>query len=97
MNAEERKSAYENSALRALIEASGHEICERCYCCDLVPEWATCWQCGGFEEEEDPEWPSDVCSVCKGEGEIYFTQCVGNCDDHGEHIPAPPSPSKEGR
>lgn len=85
MTTDERKAAYEKSALKQLMDANGHEICTRCYCCDLVSESSSCWQCGGFEDDDDPEWPSSPCSVCGGEGEIFWMQCVGNCDENGEH------------
>jgi hypothetical protein len=85
MTSEERKAAFEGSALQALMKASGHEVCERCWCCDLVWENGPCWQCGGFEEDDDPEWPYDVCSVCGGEGELSWQECIGRCDDKGNH------------
>jgi len=85
MTPEERKAAYENSALRVLMESTGHEICPRCYCCDLVSETETCWQCGGFEDEGDWDWPPDVCSVCNGEGELSYKVCIGGCDENGNH------------
>ena len=81
----ERKEQYEQSALKHLFEHSGHVICKRCYCCDEISESAPCWQCNGFDDEDD-EW-MDICSVCQGEGEIYFPVCVGGCDDNGEHKP----------
>lgn len=80
MTPEGRKKEYEGSALQALMKASGHEICERCYCCDLVSESATCWQCNGMWEPDDG-W----CDVCQGEGEIYFKACIGRCDEQGNH------------
>jgi hypothetical protein len=70
MSIAEKKAACEASGMKVLMDANDHEICERCYCCDAVWEVTPCWQCGGFEEEDDPEWPYDVCSVCGGEGEI---------------------------
>ena len=85
MTPEERKKAYEGSALEQLMKASGHEICERCYCCDLVGESSTCWQCGGFDEDEDG-WPGSPCSVCCGEGKIYYKECIGRCDENGNHL-----------
>lgn len=89
--AAERKAQFEGSALQQLMTASGHEICQQCWCCDLVPESAPCWQCGGFEPEWDDDF-SDVCSVCDGEGEIFWQACVGRCNEQGEH--APPTEEK---
>lgn len=80
--AAERKAEYEGSALEALMKASGHEICPKCYCCDLVPESAPCWQCGGFDSDDEDDYP---CSVCQGEGEIYWQACIGRCNENGEH------------
>lgn len=85
MSIEERKAKYESSALKELIEASGHEICERCYCCDSFWEVENCWACGGFPESDDDEWPEDVCAECGGEGELSFKVCVGGCDKDGNH------------
>ena len=85
MTPEERKSAYANSALRVLMESSGHEICERCYCCDVVSESAPCWSCGGLADFEDGDgWP-DVCQDCGGEGYQYWKECIGRCDELGIH------------
>jgi hypothetical protein len=81
----DKREAYEQSALKQLFEQSGHTICQRCYCCDMVCEWAPCWQCGGFEPEPDDDF-LDVCSVCDGAGKIYFQRCIGNCDDEGNHV-----------
>lgn len=90
----ERKARYEESALKQLFDKSGHTICVRCYCCDVVSESAPCWQCGGFADEDD-DW-DDVCSVCDGDGEIYWDVCIGNCDENGEHKAksAPPEPAE---
>lgn len=82
---EERKAQYEKSALKQLMEASGHEICDRCYCCDAVGDSAVCWQCNGIDEDDD-EWPSEPCSECGGEGRIYFKRCISNCDENGNHM-----------
>lgn len=86
--AAERKAQYEGSALQQLMDASGHEICPKCYCCDLVDESETCWQCGGFWEEFDDarnDGPYSVCDVCDDEGKIYWKACIGRCDENGEH------------
>ena len=85
MTPEERKKAYEGSALQALMDASGHEICKRCYCCDVESENETCWACGGFDDYEDDPWGNDPCSVCGGEGEIFWRECIGRCDEQGNH------------
>ena len=84
MSIAENKGRYENSALKALMDASDHQICERCYCCDLMWEHSPCWQCGGFDNEDEDGW-DDECSVCGGEGDIDFQVCVGDCDDEGNH------------
>lgn len=87
MSIAEKKAAYEASGMKVLMDASGHTICDRCYCCDAVAESSPCWQCGGFEpEEEDLEW-GDFCSVCAGEGDLCYTVCVGKCDEDGNHKP----------
>lgn len=77
------KARYEGSTLQALMEAADHTICDRCYCCDSTMESYQCWQCGGFEDEDD-EW-GDLCSVCHGEGEVFHRECLGRCDDAGVH------------
>jgi hypothetical protein len=79
----ERKAKYEQSAMKQLMEATGHEICTRCYCCDVVHESSPCPCCGGFEDD-DEEWP-DICGECGGEGEVYWKGCIGRCDENGEH------------
>ena len=101
---EESKALYEQSAVRQLMEKSGHEVCTRCYCCDVVPESAPCWSCGGFQDVDD-EWDDGYCEVCGGEGEIYFKECIGRCDENGHHARVgadeieanhgPDSPTKE--
>jgi hypothetical protein len=80
---EMKKARYEGSPLQALMEASGHVICDRCFCCDAVYERVSCWQCGGFADtdfEDEPE-----CSVCHDEGELSYLMCLGRCDDDGNH------------
>lgn len=68
------------------MESSGHEICERCYCCDLVGESYTCSSCNGFGEfEDDSEGFPDTCQECSGEGRQYFKECIGRCDELGIH------------
>lgn len=90
MTPAERKAAYQDSSLKQLMEASGHKICERCYCCDAFVEAFPCWQCGGFEEVYDlDDWGPDPCSVCAGEGELWHTVCAGSCDDNGSHEKSP--------
>ena len=90
MTPAERKAAYENSSLKQLMEASGHEMCERCYCCDVVSENAVCWLCGGFDDSEDDDgWPPDPCPECAGDGRISFRHCIGQCDDEGNHKQSP--------
>ena len=99
----ERKARYENSALRQLMEASGHEICERCYCCDVVTESATCWNCGGFADDDCDEGWLDICSECGGEGKLFWRACIGRCDKDGNHEQAsqgvadPEAPDQEQR
>lgn len=86
MSIEEKKAAYEKSAIRQLLEAPGHHVCERCYCCDAMSESTPCWQCGGFEPDwQDDDW-DDICSVCLGEGELFYMVCCGNCDENGNHV-----------
>jgi hypothetical protein len=85
MSIEENRKRYEGSNIQALMESCGHTICDRCYCCDATAGSAPCWQCGGFEPNYDDEWDIEVCSVCSGEGEIYFMHCLGNCDIEGNH------------
>jgi hypothetical protein len=83
---QERKIAYEKSAVRQLMESQGHEICPRCYCCDLISTLVPCWQCNGLEEEDELDYfLSGPCSVCKGELTIADTQCIGGCDENGNH------------
>jgi hypothetical protein len=82
MSIEENRQRYEGSGLEALIKSSDHEICERCYCCDSVWESSPCWQCGGFEWDDEDDYP---CSVCGGEGELTYKSCLGNCDEQGDH------------
>ena len=79
----QKKAEYEGSALQALMESSGHVVCDRCYCCDSTIEMVPCWQCGGFENEDD-EW-AVPCSVCHDEGRISYRECLGRCDDDGNH------------
>ncbi len=83
---EESRAEYENSALKHLMEATDHEICPRCYCCDLVSDSAPCYLCGGFCDDWDDDWDDGYCSECGGEGEIYFKRCLGNCNEQGHHI-----------
>lgn len=85
MSVAENKARYEGSSMQLLMEQAGHTVCTRCYCCDSTVESHPCWQCGGFEDEDD-EWYSP-CSVCHGEGEIYVTECLGRCDENGKHEP----------
>lgn len=80
---EESKAEYDASSLKQLMEANGHTICTRCYCCDSSWESTPCYQCGGFEDEEDEIW--SVCSACEGEGEMFWEECLGRCDDNGHH------------
>jgi hypothetical protein len=89
---EQRRKAYEGSALKQSFEAAGHTICDRCYCCDVGAESAPCYQCGGLEDEDDEI--GDICSACDGEGELYWTECIGRCDENGNHK-AKTSPSQE--
>lgn len=93
---EKRKAQYEQSALKQLMDATGHEICERCYCCDSVSDSAVCWQCNGFDEDDDDGWLSAPCSVCGGEGRIYFKECLGRCDENGNHAVGARSGDPEG-
>ena len=79
---EERKAAYEQSALKQLMELSGHEICTNCYCCDLISERVICWACGGLPDEEDED---GGCSECDGNEELTVKNCIGRCDDNGNH------------
>lgn len=91
----ERKSAYEQSSLKVLMDSQGHEICPDCYCCELVSESATCPDCCGLEDEETDEgW--DVCSTCDGEGEIFWSECIGKCDENGNHVNSRPAASQKG-
>ena len=85
MSIEENRNRYEGSTLQVLMEHAGHTICERCYCCDSASEEAPCWQCGGFEPDYDDEWDDGWCSVCNGEGRIYWNDCIGRCDENGHH------------
>ena len=87
MTPEERKEAYENSALKVLMESQGHEICPKCYCCDLVSDLVTCWSCGGFPFDEDDEFDTG-CEECEGEGRIPIKTCIGRCDENGNHAQA---------
>jgi len=86
MSIAENKARYEGSALQARMEQSDHTVCDRCYCCDAAYESHTCWQCGGYcgvlaEDDDDDGY----CSVCQGEGEIHVLECLGRCDENGEH------------
>lgn len=85
MSVAENKARYEGSVMQQLMEGSGHMVCDRCYCCDATTQSATCWQCNGMTEEWQDEWDDGYCSVCQGEGEIYFTECLGRCDEEGNH------------
>jgi hypothetical protein len=82
MSIAENKARYEGTGLQALMEASDHTVCDRCYCCDSTMESATCWQCGGFPGDDEDDYP---CSVCHDEGEIFYRECLGRCDDDGKH------------
>lgn len=86
MSIADNKARYEGSAMQALMKASGHTICERCYCCDATYETYPCWGCGGFpfDEDDDDEWATP-CTVCGGEGEMSVLECIGRCDDEGNH------------
>jgi hypothetical protein len=95
MSIAENKARYEESSLKGLFEASGHVICDRCYCCDSISESSPCYLCGGFEDEDD-EW-NDVCSACGGEGELYYMTCAGSCDQNGEHKKLAGEPPREGK
>ena len=85
MSIAENKARYEQSGLKVLMDAAHHTICERCYCCDVIFESATCWSCGGFDEEEEIGWPSEPCPECGGEGRLYWSECIGRCDKDGNH------------
>jgi hypothetical protein len=85
MSTAENRARYEGSALQALMEASDHTICDRCYCCDSTVGSYSCWQCGGFEPDWADETDSGACSVCHGEGEVFHRECLGSCDDDGYH------------
>lgn len=65
------------------------ELCKRCKCCSTYSEHATCWQCNGLcgpdFDAGDDDWDDGWCSVCGGEGEIYFDACLGGCDENGKH------------
>jgi hypothetical protein len=79
----ESKAEYEASSLKQLMDANDHKICQRCYCCDSMWQSAPCFQCGGFEDEDDDIW--SVCSACGDEGETFWEECLGRCDDEGHH------------
>jgi len=64
MGIAENKARYEGSAFQAIMERSGHTVCDRCYCCDAAYESHACWQC---------------------EGEIHVLECLGRCDENGDH------------
>lgn len=84
--AAERKAQYEGSALQALMEATDHEICPKCYCCDYVVEHEPCWACAGMGSfEDDWQFGEEICSECAGEGELSYKVCIGRCDENGEH------------
>jgi len=72
---DERKAAYEKSTLKQLMESQGHEICTRCYCCDLVTEFVSCSDCGGFGD----------CAECEDEGDVRVKVCIGRCNENGNH------------
>lgn len=66
-------------------------MCQRCKCCELVPE--DCDACGGegvcgHECGEDtcccldPE-ENMACDWCGGRG--WFRICLGGCDEKGQH------------
>jgi len=85
MTQAEKKAAYEQSSLKQLMEGSGHQICNRCFCCEVVNDDATCWLCGGFDDYGDDPFGNDPCVECGGEGTIKNRHCIGYCDENGEH------------
>jgi hypothetical protein len=91
----ENKARYEGTALNALVEASGHTICDRCYCCAVVTEPVACWECGGFCNDYDDEWDDGYCASCEGEGEIYVPSCLGRCNENGDHVPPLRTPGQD--
>jgi len=84
---EENRKRYEGSSLEALMKASDHQICERCYCCDRVSASETCWACNGVDEDDDDYsgYFGAPCRECDGEGRIFRYDCLGNCDENGNH------------
>lgn len=91
MSIEERKAAYEQSALKQLFDATDHEICPRCYCCSLMSESVPCPLCGGFcgaEWDEGDDQDCGDCFECGNEGEIHVKTCIGLCDENGNHASA---------
>lgn len=71
--------------LRALCEAHGAKLCERCKCCEML--WEDCESCGGDGvsfgyEYEDGDFAEDAtCEVCYGAG--GWDLC--DCNDDGQH------------
>jgi hypothetical protein len=56
------------------------------YRCDSVYEEVTCWQCGGMcGEMYEDDWDDGYCEECGGEGVIHVRQCLGRCNENGEH------------
>lgn len=85
---------YADESIRALSEATGHEICPRCGCCSF--DWERCDTCGGegldgHDCGEDtccclcPE-ENQTCDVCYGKGGWH--KCLGRCDKDGKHLSA---------
>ena len=75
MTPAERKAAYQDSSLKQLMEASGHKICERCYCCDaFVERFPVAGSAAALRKYTTlDDWGPDPCSVCAGEGELWHT------------------------
>lgn len=90
MSIADNKARYEGTAFQHLMEAAGHTICDRCYCCDATYQPYTCWRCGGccgdWAEDDDDD---GYCSVCESEGEISVLECLGRCDENGCHEKKP--------
>ena len=82
-------SDLHGTAVHALLEAEGRELCERCHCCEVVYE--DCEECGGdgwvSRHDEDHMWYDEDdlyrCEWCLGKG--HWRGCLGRCDEHGAH------------
>ena len=86
----EKKAAYEKSGMKDLMELHGHQVCDRCYCCDAFSESTTCWCCNGFPEEDEYDgFPPSICPECGDDGELFYMVCAGNCDENGNHKQSP--------